>query len=174
MEIIRTERLILRPWREDDLESLIQAADNPKIWEGLRESFPNPYTETEARWWLKHFADYPARENRALEFAGRAIGGVALHRLEDVYQKTAEVGYWLGEPYWGKGIATEALGALTRHAWDQTDFVRLQGGVFGGNRASMRVMEKSGYHLEAVHRRAIFKDGKILDEFLYVRLRPQP
>ena len=171
MEALRTQNLILRPWESQDKEALIRHANNPKVWQGLREIFPHPYTEKEAQWWLQHFDDDPKKLNLSMEYEGEAIGGITLHLLENVYQKTAEIGYWLGEPHWGKGLATQAVKTISRWGLENWDILRIQAGVFSGNPASERVLEKAGYHREATHRRAVFKDGKILDETCYVLLK---
>ncbi len=105
----------------------------------------------------------------AIEVDGMAAGGIGIHPLQDVYRKTAEIGYWLSEPCWGRGIATEAVRALVPIAFERFDIIRLQAGVFSGNTASMRVLEKCGFTREAVHHNAITKNGAIMDEMLYVR-----
>jgi len=107
----------------------------------------------------------------AIDIGGEAVGGVGIHVLNDVKHRTAEIGYWLAEPFWGRGIATDAVRALVPVAFGRYDINRLQAGIFSTNPASMRVLEKCGFSREAVHKDAIFKNGVFLDEVLYVRFR---
>jgi len=102
---------------------------------------------------------------------GSACGGIGFYILDDVYRRTARIGYWLGEPHWGRGIATEALGALTTFAFSRFDFARIEATVFEWNTASGRVLEKAGYTLEARLRMRATKDGRTVDELLYARVR---
>jgi RimJ/RimL family protein N-acetyltransferase len=107
----------------------------------------------------------------ALEVNGAFAGACGLHPMSDVYARCAEVGYWLGRPFHGRGLATKALGALVKLAFEQTNLERLQAGVFEWNPASARVLEKCGFQRESVQRRSVFKDGQLIDAWLYVRLR---
>jgi RimJ/RimL family protein N-acetyltransferase len=170
---IETERLVLRRWREGDEEALVRHADNRRIWVNLRDRFPHPYTLEHAREWIGHCAAAPdPPPELAIEHAGEPIGGVGLVPLTDIARFTAEVGYWLGEPFWGRGFATEALRRFTAYAFERFPFERLEAWVFATNPASARVLEKSGYQYEATLRRCVFKDGCFLDSHLYARLRP--
>ena len=111
--------------------------------------------------------------NLAIEHAGEPIGGIGLHPLSDVSRFTAEIGYWIGEAFWGRGLATEALKRFTDYAFEQFPFERLEGWIFATNPSSGRVLEKAGYEYEATMRRSAFKDGQFLDCHLYVRFRPR-
>jgi len=168
---IETPTSVLRDWTEDDIPALVQNADNPRIASGLRDGFPSPYTEEDARRFITTATTTPGALLLAIDVAGEAIGGIGVHPLADVYRKTAEIGYWVAQPYWGRGIATDAVRALVPVAFRTSDIVRLQAGVFSGNPASMRVLEKCGFFREAVHRNAVFKNGTLMDEVLYVRFR---
>lgn len=163
---------ILRTWREDDAPAIVRHADNPRVAAGLRDGFPSPYTEDDAYRFIA-LATEPDTGNLflAIEMDGRACGGIGVHRLDDVYRRTGEIGYWLAEEYWGRGIATAAVRALVPVAFDHFDLVRLQAGIFASNPASMRVMEKSGFYREAVHRNAVTRNGVTMDEVMYARLR---
>jgi RimJ/RimL family protein N-acetyltransferase len=137
----------------------------------MRDLFPSPYTRADADRFIA-MATGPSRNLLlAIEVDGRAAGGIGIHPLEDVYRGTAEIGYWLGEPFWGRGIATHAVRALVPVAFERYPVQRLQAGIFSSNPASMRVLEKCGFTKEAVHRQAITKHGFLLDEVLYVRYR---
>jgi ribosomal-protein-alanine N-acetyltransferase len=166
------EQIILRPWQAADVEALSRYADNRKIWINLRDRFPYHYTRSEAEKWIAICAAHQGPPtNFAIERAGEAIGGVGCELMGDVHCKTAEVGYWLGEPFWGRGIATTAVKRMTDFAFSTFALERLQALVFEWNPASARVLEKAGYTLEGRLRRNIFKDGRLADSMLYARIR---
>lgn len=166
------EKTILRPWDDNDLEALVRYADNRNIWINLRDRFPHPYTRTDGQAWIAHCqALQPPVANFAIDLNGRAIGGIGLETFGDVHRITAEVGYWVGEPFWGRGIATAALKQLSDYAFATFPLQRLQATVFGWNPASTRVLEKAGYVLEGRMRQSIIKDGRLGDLMLYARLR---
>jgi len=170
MKII-TPHVILRDWSYDDTESLVRHADNPRIAAMMRDAFPSPYTRKDAQRFIT-MATGPAPDLfLAIDINGEAVGGVGIHLLDDVKHGTAEIGYWISESLWGKGIMSEAIGSLVPEAFRQYSIVRLQAGIFSNNPASMRVMEKCGFSREAVHRNAIIKKGIILDEVMYVLFR---
>ena len=157
----------IRPWRASDLESLLVHADNPRIAANLRDVFPSPYTRADGEAWLAIAGAETRATDFAIEVDGAAVGGIALRPGADVHRRSAEIGYWLGEAYWGRGIATEAVGALTRWGIETFDLVRVDAHVFAPNVASARVLEKNGYVLEGRLRRAVEKRGAILDALVY-------
>lgn len=170
--ILSLERSTIRRYRESDVAELPRIADNPRVWRNLRDAFPHPYTDAEARSWIDRVAGEDPATNFAIEAGGRLAGGIGLVLLADVHRRTAEVGYWLGEDYWGRGIASEAVRAFSNWAFENFDVCRLQAGVLAWNPPSRRVLEKAGYTLEGVLRLAITKDGSTTDEYLYALLRP--
>ena len=164
--------LDFRPWQEGDEESLVALANNRKIWRNLTNGFPHPYRTEHAVSWISH-ADRRPSDGRqwAVLVDGEIAGGVGFSRLADLATRTAAIGYWLGEPYWGRGLATEALTRATHRAFQDFDFVRLEAAVLEWNPASRRVLEKAGYTLEARQAKRVFKDGQCCDAFLYRLLR---
>lgn len=168
---IRIPGAIIRPWKQTDAQKLAYYADNPRIAAGMRDLFPSPYTLDDAKRFIAMASGPSENLMLAIEVEGEAAGGIGIHPLNDVYRNTAEIGYWLAEPFWGKGIATSAVRALVPVAFERFAFLRLQAGIFSGNPASMRVLEKNGFVKEAVHRNAITKDSRVMDEVLYVRFR---
>ena len=116
MELTLT-RSLLRPWRPGDESSLVRHANNRNVWRNLRDLFPSPYTLADARRWIGHAATRPADTAFAVVVEDEAVGGIDVRLGEDVFLGTAEVGYWLGEPFWGRGIMTEAVRVLTAHAF---------------------------------------------------------
>ncbi|MCK9579832.1 MAG: GNAT family N-acetyltransferase [Methanoregula sp.] len=167
---IRIPGAILRPWGEGDAPALARHADNSRIAAMMRDGFPSPYTAEDARRFIA-MAVGSCNLLFAIEADGEPVGGIGIHLLDDVYRKTAEIGYWLAEPYWGRGIATGAVRAIVPVAFEQPDIIRLQAGIFSCNPASMRVLEKCGFIREAVHHNAVTKNGEVMDEVLYVRFR---
>jgi RimJ/RimL family protein N-acetyltransferase len=162
----------LRPWRISDRDSLLRHANNRHIWRNLRDRFPHPYDEAAAAAWLGFAAGDPPPEGAwAIDVGGEAIGGLGLDRQPDVNRCGAEIGYWLAEPFWGRGIATSAVRTATAHALSQAELWRVFAPVFPWNSASRRVLEKAGYTLEATLRRSGVKDGIVIDELIYARTR---
>ncbi len=156
----------------DDAESIVKHANNKKIANNLRDAFPHPYTPNDAKNWLKNIA--PSNDLLfAIEVDGEAVGGIAVIINSDVYWRSAEVGYWLSEKHWNKGIVTEALQTLVQHTFNNTEIVRIFAGIFESNNTSARVLEKSGFELEAVHKKAVFKNGKLMNELLFVRFKEE-
>ena len=170
---IKTERLVLRPWKPSDEKALIRHANNRNIWIRLGDRFPFPYTRKDARRWIRFTERVPfPPTNFAIVLEDEAIGGIGFERRNDLERFTAELGYWLSEQHWGKGYATEAVQAIAAYAFSRFDFVRLQARVLEGNPASCRVLEKAGFTRENTMRRGAFKDGQVMDLLLYARLRP--
>ena len=156
----------IRPWRVEDQESLARHANNRKIWRNLRDTFPHPYTEGDAREYIARHAAAPDVSNLAIEVDGEAAGGIGLRVGAE---GDAELGYWLGEAHWGRGIMTDAVTAITAYGLETLGLRRIHADVFEWNAASMRGLEKAGYRLEARHENAIVKDGETVDELVYVR-----
>jgi ribosomal-protein-alanine N-acetyltransferase len=157
----------LRALLKSDIKRLAELANNKKIAENLKDIFPHPYNENDAEFFINLTSQENPQVTFAIEFNGELCGVIGLVPQEDVYRKSAEIGYWIGEPFWGKGIAAAAVGLITDYGLNQLDFVRIHTGVFEGNTASMRVLEKCGYEKDGVFKKAIFKNGKILDEYRF-------
>jgi [ribosomal protein S5]-alanine N-acetyltransferase len=164
-------RSTLRPWRAGDEASLVRYADNRNVSRNLKDRFPYPYTAADAREWIAHASTRASSTSFAIVVDGAAVGGIGIEPGTDVHRHSAEIGYWLGEPFWGRGIATEALRAMTEYAFAHFDICRLEAGVFDWNPASARVLEKAGYNLEGRARCAVVKDGRLGDRLLYALVR---
>lgn len=162
---------LIRPWRRGDRAALVRQADNRRVWLLLRDQFPHPYTPADADAWLAHVAKQRPVTSFAIVVAGEAAGGIGVAPQRDVHRRSAEVGYWLGEAFWNRGIMTAAVRAFTTYAFDAYDLIRIYAGVFSSNPASMRVLEKAGYTREGVLRRSVVKDGQVLDQILYAVTR---
>ena len=166
-----TPSCVIRDWDPGDQASLVLHANNRSVWRNLRDRFPHPYTPADAEWWLARNATMKPWTHWAIEVEGQAVGSIGFDAGEDVCAGTGEFGYWLGEPYWGRGIMSAAVGAVVSHVFSYHGIERLQASVFEWNPASMRVLEKCGFAREGVLRRAVFKDGCRIDAVLYARVR---
>jgi [ribosomal protein S5]-alanine N-acetyltransferase len=169
---IKLSRCTVRPWRTGDEGSLARHANNANVSGNLKDRFPFPYTAADAMAWVAHASAQAPPTSFAIVVDGEAVGGIGVDVGTDVFHRSAEIGYWLGEPFWGRGIATEALRAVTEYAWATFDIIRLEAGVFDWNPASARVLEKAGYTLEGRMRRGIVKRGRTGDRLIYGLLRP--
>jgi RimJ/RimL family protein N-acetyltransferase len=161
----------VRPWRKGDEESLVRHANNRAVWRNLRDAFPHPYTPADAARWIEIANTTEKVTNFAIEVDGAAAGAIGLVLRDDVFRRSVEIGYWLGQEYWGRGIATEAVRAVTDYALANFDVCRVYAGVFEWNPASMRVLEKAGFKLEGRLRKAVTKDGQTIDELIYAVVR---
>jgi len=159
----------LRQWREGDEHSLAAAANNRKIWINLRDAFPHPYTLNNAVLWIELSKE--STTNFAIDVDGKAVGDIGLTMQADLLRRSAEIGYWLGEEYWGRGIMTEAVRAMTDYAFTHFDVNRIFAGILEYNLASTKVLEKNGYVFEARLKQALTKDGKTYDQLIYAKLR---
>jgi ribosomal-protein-alanine N-acetyltransferase len=161
----------IRPWRLDDAESLVKHANNRKVWLALRDLFPHPYTIQDAHEFLqKKITEQPAI-NFCIEIDGAAVGGIGIRVGEDVHRHTATLGYWLGEKFWGHGIVTEAVAALSDFCFENFPLRRISAEVFVNNPASARVLEKAGFVFEGRLKNYVIKDGKLLDSLLYAKTK---
>ncbi len=168
---IRLSRSVLRPFREGDEVSLIQHANDRRVSRTLRDRFPYPYTDCDADAWIGVASREKPFQNLAITVDDQVVGGIGVIPGEDVYRRGGEIGYWLGHACWGRGILSEALPPFADYAASTYALVRLWAGVYEGNLASARVLEKAGFVREATMRSAIFKDGVLLDYWLYARVR---
>ena len=162
----------LRGWLLTDHDALIKYANNPNVSANLFDTFPYPYTSDDAQKWLNSQQGIETPAYLAIEMNGETIGGIGITIKPDVYRRGANIGYWLGQPFWGKGIATEALKLMADYAFQNFDLVRLQAGVYHTNPASMKVLQKAGFVKEGIATRAIFKRGEFLDEHIFAMLKP--
>jgi RimJ/RimL family protein N-acetyltransferase len=169
---LRTDRCTVRPFRPADAASLARHADNRKVWLNLRDLFPHPYTVADAEAYIARVAGEAPVTRFAIDVAGEAVGSVSLELGSDVGRRSAEIGYWLGEAHWGRGIVGAAVAAVTAYAFRDLDLLRVFAVPFARNPASARVLERAGYRLEGTMRRSAVKDGEVLDQHLYAAVRP--
>ncbi len=162
----------LRPWREDDVPELVRLADDRLVWQQLRDAFPHPYTAEAGRGWVAPATARPPATHFAVVCGGVLVGGAGYLPGQDVERVGAEVGYWIGRPYWGRGLATAAVRELVNVTAGRGGFTRLFALPFAANAASCRVLEKAGFTLDAVLRRSAIKDGRVVDQCLYSLVLP--
>jgi RimJ/RimL family protein N-acetyltransferase len=168
---LQLTRSIIRDWRPGDEAGLVRHANNRKIWRNVRDAFPNPYTFADAEEWISSASTATPVTSFAIEIDGEAAGGIGFIIGADIHRRSAEIGYWLGEQYWGRGIIGEAVRAMTEYAFANYDLARIWAGVFEWNPASMRVLEKAGYLFEARLKKAVTKEGETTDELIYALVR---
>lgn len=171
--IIRGHSFRLREWCLDDIPSVARYANNLKIAMNLRDGFPHPYTLDDAESFIRHaISEDPSKLLFAIEADDHVVGSIGALFGSDVYRINAEIGYWLAEEYWGRGIITGAVTALAAYIFDNyKDIERLYAEPFSDNHASARVLEKAGFRLEATFRHNVIKMNKIKDSHIYSLLR---
>lgn len=157
----------VRSWRASDLDALIRYADNHNIWVHLRDRFPHPYTARDGRAFIKQTLAQVPETTFAIAVGSEAVGCIGYQLQGDVERVSAEIGYWLAEPFWGRGIATDALVATTGYAAAKHGLTRVYALPFASNTASCRVLEKAGYRLEGRLRRSAVKNGSVIDQLQY-------
>jgi RimJ/RimL family protein N-acetyltransferase len=168
---IKLNKSTSRDWRVGDEDSLVHHANNVNVWRNLRDAFPHPYTRADAESWIALCDSQTPAISFAIEVDGSVVGGIGLVPKDDIYRRSIEIGYWLGEDYWGRGIMTEAVRAMTEYAFNNFDICRIYAGVFEWNLGSMRVLEKAGYEFEARLKNSITKQGQCIDEMVYAIIR---
>jgi RimJ/RimL family protein N-acetyltransferase len=165
--ILPGERCELRRWRASDAASLVRNANNVNVAKHLRDRFPHPYTWQDAQAFLAAACGEEPQTNFAIDVAGEAVGGLGYVPGSDVERYSAEVGYWLGESYWGRGVVTEALALFTRHAFAELGLLRLFALPLADNAASIRVLQKVGFSEEGILRSSCVKFGHPRNQVIY-------
>lgn len=165
---------ILRGFAPGDADAIVRHANNRNVWINLRDVFPFPYERHHADFWIREVNKGGADSVFAIAHRGEVIGGIGLHAQTDILRRSMELGYWLGEEYWGRGIATMAVRTLTAWAFTELDIDRIFAYHFAWNPASGRVLEKAGFTLEGRLRHAVTKDGRTTDMFVYGMIRTDP
>ena len=160
-------QFIFRPWALSDLDSLVRHANNPDIAKFMTDGFPHPYTEDKGRAFIAFSTKDDPIHIFAIDVTGEAVGGIGIHPQADVQRKNAELGYWLAEPFWGKGIITNAIKQVIEFGFKTYDINRIFARPYGTNIGSQKVLEKAGFVLEGRFEKTIFKNGEFLDELVY-------
>jgi [ribosomal protein S5]-alanine N-acetyltransferase len=165
---------VVRPWRASDAASIARHADNPKIGRNLRDGFPSPYTVDDARAFIQRAIELQPLCRFAIVVDGEAAGSIGFTLHANVERVGAEIGYFLGEAYWGRGITADAVRAVTAYAITAHGLTRVYAVPYAWNPASFRVLEKAGFSCEGRMRRSAIKDGEIVDQLLYAFVVAEP
>ena len=158
----------LRPWKIEDAVTLTGYFNNVHIWNNLRDYIPHPYTAEDAEKFITDQTALFPTQNLAIVNEQEIVGGIGIVLQEDVYKMNVELGYWIAEPFWGTGIATIAVGLMTQYVFETFAINRIVAEIFENNKASMRVLEKNGFHLECVRRKGILKNDVLIDNYVWV------
>ncbi len=165
----------IRKWALSDAGALASALSNKKVQDKLRDGLPYPYTEQDGSDYIS--AMLSADENETFAFAitvgGKVIGSIGAFRQGNIHRQTAELGYYIAEEYWGRGIMTEAVKQICRYIFDKSDIIRIYAEPFAHNAASCRVLEKAGFQYEGTLRQNAVKNGKIVDMKMYSLLKTE-
>lgn len=163
----------LKPWNTSYIDDVYKYANNKNIADKLRDIFPHPYTRNDAEWYINDCISKEGKKQitRAIVVDNHAVGSIGIFVQSDVYRKSAELGYWLGEEFWNKGIMTEAIKKICNIAFNQFDIIRIYAEPFEHNIGSRKVLEKSRFNLEGIFRNNIIKNGKIFNSCMYALLK---
>ena len=167
---LKSGNILLRNFKETDVALMTELANNRNISRNVRDAFPYPYTKEDAEKFIQTFINQNPVTVFAIEYQGEYVGNIGLMVGQDVYRKSAEIGYFIGEPYWNKGIVTTAVNLITDYGFKCLDIVRIHTGVFEYNTASQRVLEKCGFEKEGIFKKSICKDNKIWNEIRYAKV----
>jgi [ribosomal protein S5]-alanine N-acetyltransferase len=160
----------IRPYAPGDLDALVKHADNRKIWRNMRDGFPSPYTRESGRAFLGIVQAQQPVTFFAIAAPEELIGGIGISLQSDVHRLSAELGYWLGEAHWGRGIITESIRRFTDFAFAQYRLMRIYAEPYADNLGSNRALEKAGFVCEGRLIKSAVKEGRMLDQFLYAKI----
>lgn len=163
---------LLRKWQESDVENMPEHANNYNVAKWLTNQFPHPYSIEDARDFLNIIKDDNPTKVFAIVVDGQAVGSIGIFPQTDIHEKSAEIGYWLSEKYWGKGIMSRAIQEIVEYGFSTFDIVRIFARPFATNMGSQKVLEKAGFELEARLKKALYKNGEVIDELIYVKFKP--
>ena len=163
--------IILRDYTETDVDRLVTLANNKNVSRYLVYTFPYPYTKADAKWWIDTGSKANHAVTKVIEYRDQFVGSVGIHLQTGWRSHVAEIGYWIGEDYWGKGLATSALKAMSDCAFLLPALKKLYAPVLGPNQPSKKVLEKCGYVLEGILKQEVFKDGQYYDIYQYALTR---
>lgn len=163
----------LRELTEKDHTALVELANNKKIWSNLRDVFPHPYSAQDGHNFISMVHTDTNAKRFAIDYDSNFVGMIGMFPQGDVYRYNAELGYWIGEKYWGKGIGTSAVSLIVEYAFNKTEITRLYAGIFGYNKASAKILEKNNFRNEGIAKSTVFKDGEYHDEMRYAILKEE-
>jgi len=165
-----TPEVFLRPWKKEDARQLALIANNKNVWNNLRNTIPYPYTFNDAEKWIAQCNTQKPVLNFAVIYNAALTGSIGCVPKTDVYSKSMEIGYFIGEQYWDLGIATQAVRILLGYIQKQFNVVRVYAEVYAHNKASMQVLHNNGFYLEGIRRKSAFKNQVLLDDYVWVKI----
>jgi len=160
----------LRPWQREDAQALAAIANDRNIFNNVRDHLPHPYTVMDALQWISFCKEQEPVVNFAVVYNGKVAGSIGCVPKTDVYRKSIEIGYFIGEQFKGNGVATEAVRILLEYIQHRFDVVRVHAEVFEHNKASMRVLQKNGFYLEGIRRKSVIKNNVLMNDYVWVKL----
>lgn len=161
----------LKDYKLSIAEQFAKYRNNPKIWNNGYDTVPNPFTLQNAKDFITPQLEKVPAHRKLIYWEQQFVGEIGITIQQDVFRLGAEMGYFIGEPFWGKGIATKAIQLMTDYVFSTFEVIRIEAGVYDFNKPSMRVLEKNGFYLESIKRKAVFKNGVILDDYIWVKLK---
>ncbi len=163
----------IRTWRLEDAEDLSLALSNKNIQNNLRDGLPYPYTADDAREYISAMLEADPNETFAFAICvgDKAVGSIGVFRQGNIHSRTAEMGYYVAEPYWGRGIGSSAVKQCSDYVFENTDIMRIYAEPFAYNAASCRILEKAGFEYEGTLRKNAVKNGVVLDMRMYAKIK---
>lgn len=165
----------IRKWELSDAKDLAAALSNKKVQDNLRDGLPYPYTEQDGKEFIS--AMLSADKNETFAFAimvdDKVVGSIGIFRQGNIHSQTAELGYYIAEEYWSKGIMTEAVKQICEYVFANSDIIRIYAEPFAYNIASCRVLEKVGFQYEGTLRSNAVKNGKVIDMKMYSLIKEE-
>ncbi|WP_395343800.1 GNAT family N-acetyltransferase [Ningiella sp. W23] len=161
--------VLLRDFTENDVEKLVSILNNESVTRFLSTKIPSPYTLQDAMWWVNEGSK--GELIKAISYEDEMVGCIGVYHGEFEYQKSGEIGYWLAQEYWRKGITLAAINQLVNYVFNNTGIIRLSAPVFSDNQPSMRLLLKAGFKEEAILEKAIFKNGQYYNSHIFAKLR---
>ncbi|MCW5517903.1 GNAT family N-acetyltransferase [Muriicola sp. Z0-33] len=170
MDLVSAD-LKLRSFLKEDADALVKLCNNINIWRNIRDALPHPYQLSDAHNFIQLATSKTPQEIFAIDKKNELVGCIGIHPQDDVYRFSAEIGYWIGEPYWGQGLATAALQLIINYGFETLGMSKLYAGCFEFNKASQKVLVKAGFRREAILKKAVFKNDSFYDEIRYAIFR---
>ena len=161
----------LRNYQIEIAKQYAEYRNNPIIFDNGYDKVPNPFTLKDAKEFINLQLKKELPQRKLIYWKGQFVGEIGIEIKEDVFRLSAEMGYFIGEPFWGKGIASKAIKLMTDYVFNNFNIIRIEAGVFDFNRPSMRVLEKNDFNLESIKRNAVIKNGKIINDHIWVKLK---
>lgn len=161
----------LKNYQIEIAEQYAAYRNNPIIFDNVYDKVPNPFTLKDAKEFITLQLELKLALRKLIYWEDQFVGEIGIAIKEDVFRLSAELGYFIGEPFWGKGIASKAIKLMTDYTFENFNIIRIEAGVFEFNKSSMRVLEKNDFYLESIKKNAAYKNGKIIDDYLWVKLK---